>query len=935
MVEVCDYVAARRYLAPLANSLWGWDDEGQVVQWVDGPTVAFRGEIEHVLCRLAPRGLPPMNALVLLLAACRDNWDEISSQFGTTVGRMASAERSDLPVWLPAILRRLDAVHALPAELRHSPEAKADLAELVFEDSPFRTSAEEAALVTRGLASSTVPSMLASQYRSSRFLHDTLRELRSLHDGLERVDADALRLRRRTGLDQLIRPAELDLAPTDRIRRLIAELRDDEELGGVSRMAGQLLAAMHLPRPIADREDLPVGGVSDIANRGPLDRLLLSELAHDDLTLAVRIAVGEALYLRREAPPRNPPRHRAVLIDAGIRLWGVPRVFATAVALAMAATADRRIQVDVYRAQGREVVPVDFTRREGLIEHLGALTPDAHPGNALAPFLAAVSARGPQADVVVVTGEDVAADADFRRALAALEAPSLLLATVNRAGRFRLVCRGARSQQVVSEARLRLDELLAPRLPVSRLIDKGLSQGLPAILAVKPFPLLLGYQPVDPQRHWAVAGHGVLGVSPHRCLMHWQRPGYGARLLADKIPHGPIQWVAAGPDMSTSLAVVGQLQQGALWLLSVDLVAGTCDVTPLYTGPQRPIAVCGHGGMIFVVYADHVDLIAPASGCQVQSIAIPAGVQWRRDRFFFGKNNWYAISHDGLSARLEPILDGEPFPRHLFLTFLDVVGHDGPVGAHSLGYLYLSSEKRMVQVAHGLAGKLKLQAVARDGHRIVVAEADCPSKQALIEIPRGTARRIQGDAAMWVEPEIQQGVRPRAVRHRIRAICLDEAGHLTLVSTKGSRSQFTFDARSHQIMLQPAAAVATNGTPLAFEPIQSPPDVGYSLQAATWNDGSRAVLDSRGMLHLRSSDASLPEMTLVLADGAVAGWCANGLIWGTAYYTRDLDNTTAGAVYSEILEPFLRDCGDHGPPANAIQPHAPAATSRLADSRPQ
>ena len=108
----------------------------------------------------------------------------------------------------------------------------------------------------------------------------------------------------------------------------------------MARLARLLLAAVHMPTPLSLREELPVGGVSDISNRGSLDRLLLSELANDDLTLAVRVAMNEALYLRREIPPSTPQHHRAILVDAGIRSWGVPRVFATAVALAfMASTA--------------------------------------------------------------------------------------------------------------------------------------------------------------------------------------------------------------------------------------------------------------------------------------------------------------------------------------------------------------------------------------------------------------------------------------------------------------------------------------------------------------------------------------------------------------------------------------------------------------------
>ena len=100
------------------------------------------------------------------------------------------------------------------------------------------------------------------------------------------------------------------------------------------RAARELLAALRLPRPLVVREDLPIGGVADLTNRGDLDRLLLSELAHDDLTLATRVALNEALYMRREPPLGEPPRTLWLLLDSGVRLWGWPRVFATAAALA-------------------------------------------------------------------------------------------------------------------------------------------------------------------------------------------------------------------------------------------------------------------------------------------------------------------------------------------------------------------------------------------------------------------------------------------------------------------------------------------------------------------------------------------------------------------------------------------------------------------------
>ena len=361
-----DASIARRYLTPPATWFWRWSDEGGVIAWSGGATIAFRGELIKVLERLAPRGLPPLDAIVLVAAACRGTWRESSSELSTLAGTLANAGRRAFPQWLSGVLAGLDAVAELPSELRSSVEAEAVLAELILEESRYRTTPAAAEAILRVLRRTAEDYALHGAGRWWQW-EDLLRDLRILERGLPRVDAATLELRLRTGLDRLVRPADLELEPAERARRLIARLQDDKELGGLARIARQLMAAVHLPRSITDHEDLPVGGISDITNRGPLERLLLNELAQDGLTLAVRVALNEALYWRRESPPRSPPQHRAVLVDAGLRIWGIPRVFATAVALALAAGGSRNVRVDVYRAKGRKVVPADLTRREGLI----------------------------------------------------------------------------------------------------------------------------------------------------------------------------------------------------------------------------------------------------------------------------------------------------------------------------------------------------------------------------------------------------------------------------------------------------------------------------------------------------------------------------------------------------------------------------------------
>ena len=66
-----DRQQAINYLHVPAGSLWRWAENGSVLVWRDGSTIAFREEIVHILEWLAPNGLPSFGAIVFLLAACR------------------------------------------------------------------------------------------------------------------------------------------------------------------------------------------------------------------------------------------------------------------------------------------------------------------------------------------------------------------------------------------------------------------------------------------------------------------------------------------------------------------------------------------------------------------------------------------------------------------------------------------------------------------------------------------------------------------------------------------------------------------------------------------------------------------------------------------------------------------------------------------------
>ncbi len=209
-------------------------------------------------------------------------------------------------------------------------------------------------------------------------------------------------------------------------------------------MTRSLLSSLQLPSSGGQRRGLAIDGVGGISQRGPLQRLLLSELALDDELLARRIALTEALYLDREPPLLPRRKGRTLLVDSGLRLWGSLRLFSTSVALALVELAQREAQIDCYRCHGSELILSELTHAAGLLQFLQGLCSDLHPGAALKRWVEGRSQSSEidvaAEEVIVVTSTLALADPEFRLCCRDMGAylGGLLLATVDRQGGYQL-----------------------------------------------------------------------------------------------------------------------------------------------------------------------------------------------------------------------------------------------------------------------------------------------------------------------------------------------------------------------------------------------------------------------------------------------------------------------------------------------------------------
>jgi hypothetical protein len=922
-----DHVRVRSYFAPPAKSYWHWQEHGRVAVWNDGVTIAFREEIELLLTRLAGSGLPPLGSVLLLLSAWRDNWNEEPNRrtfLHTHLGWLYGGTYSDL---LAEVLTGLGRIYERRSLVRGNAEAKAALAAAVFEDVQGRYAADESQFLAKRFALHLAGDEL--EWKPQSALDDLLHDLGCLRSGLSRLNFEPLDLRLKTGLESLPRKVEIEPPPPTSAKDLIATLQDDPELGGVARLARLLLAAIQLPRALSDPDDLPIGGFSDIANRGALDRLLISELANDDLTLAVRVAMNEALYLRRESPPHTPPQSRRVLLDAGLRTWGVPRVFVAAVGLALVAKAEPGASVTAFRAEGVQAVPIDLHSSGGLRSHLEALDHHLHPGEslrALAGRQAADETDAEASDCIVVTTEDTLAETQFQRAMEQAAAQGLYLATVTRDGRFALYECGRRGRKLLAQARFDLDDVITPRPKAPRLYDERRDRQLPAFLHQTSPPLRFS-APIDLARAWLVhPGTAISYVRDGRLLL-WDAPNRGGRQIASGLNQkGNLLWCDSQWQDGRVRLVVGKRSRRGLQAVTYDRQTDSLGVATLMLTRDQPTDCLGLPGALLVFFGDGTvealswetgELLARRENFVLQmrygrflaAFRAPgAGTTWLALAYHAGRGN-ESIDRDFVCQMVTPFNE--------FQAVFQPIGHEEILGITASGevrnVIAEGGTRIWPKLLSALNPPFAVLGVSRDGRRVLLTGKSAGRCwQAMLDIDnqgKSPAVTTRPDTLSLEQPLLDL-VHPRDVHRRFTAIGLTGDGQLTLLSPRGIQWPIMHDVGQRLIRFPRQLSDAGRQGPLKaaarFQKLEGFAE-GYELSMAQWPDGSRAWLDSRGLLHLRSSRSMVPECTLVLADGPLAGWLSNGCSFGPAYWKyHEAPTVTAQEVWDHVLVPFTQ-----------------------------
>ncbi len=1008
--------------AETSGSFWRWSDSVDSITWYSGSAIAFHQEVERVIDHLKVHGLPRFEELVLVLSACRQNWNEKNAGgkavFLEYLRELETDPMSNSQViinWVAPLLKGLDSVHRLYS-VNPCLDTKVAVCERVFEKSgdclkpayahtlakmlarglladevfpksqPYIRTDEEGLHVVsspipgiyrnRGAHSAGHPFVTVGQkinqgsivarveglvaydlkaVTAGRILEPLHEDGYSLESGEnvlsympERMassgfvqtagnllqilsslkDLESVELRRQTGLDKIPAPAseEVDEAwlPDQLVvRNLISSLieSNDQELSVLAMLAKDLMGTIHVPRDIADPDGRPRGGFSDIANRGNIDRLLLSELAQDDDVLVARVALNEALYLRRETPPRQAPRKRSLFIDTSIRMWGIPRVFAHAVALALAATIDKRDEVEACsmdRDSSGQLLLVDLRSREGLVEQLARLCSDEHPGKSAVEFLNNLSGKNSDpesaSEAILITHPKVLDDPDFRKALANVSAKSqaFFVVTVSGEGHCKLF---AHSSSGFKELRsLHIDpavlsgrggagenvRLERPKRS-STLLRKDSEAGLPLILRLELFPLLISFNP-DQSNTIFHPEFGLITKTKKHQLLYFPDPEEGAVILHSLPVAGVTLLRCIEEGLHSFVQVSASLEMVSV--IVADLLSWDCETIqiPIQARPQYTMVL----DYTLVLFCDK-EVIAYRlyDGLEQGRIILTGKPLSISDRFVRCTDGWYAITTSPLLATRLPLTHGN------FSVVVEHSDYDTPIAVEWSGRVALVDGEDSLAFESPVKPELAVTLVHLSQDKEILVF----KTRGIFGVPRKSYHRINLNSKtaethqittslLFRDPRVAPFLdNPHTVRKKYQSVILWQ-NTIGLVASNCGRFYLDNKFADDKYLCFSLATESMNG--VARKEVKftqsSVRQEGYRLRSAKFDDGSIALLDSRGMLHLKSIDPDIPEITLVLKDGPLSGWISTGEFFGEAYFIGNHESISAAKVYDYITK---------------------------------
>ncbi|MCD1118545.1 hypothetical protein [Chryseobacterium turcicum] len=377
------------YFQSYESYFWEWrtDDHLSELSIIYFPnvmtTVAYRPYIIEILKEIQLQGWPPLGALLLVLYVTQDKFADIESLF-SELNRYV--ERTETRELLEEAIELLKKLCNLPEKYTIK-QNKITLLLTVFSENRIGVSSKNAEqLYDRYIKK---PSIIEECTNKRNFNYEVFRkDIRTLAYINRKFSTTESIIDTMKGFgeivdleDELIKEETTIETDKDFIQQLIEEPKTFQ----VGSLIKRIWSGLKIPMRHLSPGEQPIGGVSDMTNKGDFSRMLLSEFANEDEVFMNRVANNEALYIQREIPPEENVFERIILIDTSLKNWGTPKVLAFASAIAVIKHPKAHSECKVF-ALGQNSTPINLDKVEEVIENLNLVSPNLDVSQSLEKF---------------------------------------------------------------------------------------------------------------------------------------------------------------------------------------------------------------------------------------------------------------------------------------------------------------------------------------------------------------------------------------------------------------------------------------------------------------------------------------------------------------------------------------------------------------------
>jgi len=335
----------QQYFQSYDNYFWEWENEILTADSVfealvipGGNTIAYERYVMEVLELLSLDGLPPFGSLLLTIVATNSNSSESLAKVFEIIDRSKNVKKEkDYPKGFTYARNFLNTVAELPQEFKHG-DNRMQLLQVIFKNCHNRVAhdtAKNIMLYYREHKHFLVESAKKIPLSEANLKKDiqTLAHLHVKYPTSSTLLAAIASIPTLPELDEKINEQQPALASSE---SFVDSLIYEPKTFPIGSLIHRIWSGLNIPLHHSAPSHQPLGGVSDLTNKGDFDKLLISEFANEDEVFMSRIANNEALYIKREVPPESDKFVRLLLIDSSLKNWGTPKILAFASALAIA-----------------------------------------------------------------------------------------------------------------------------------------------------------------------------------------------------------------------------------------------------------------------------------------------------------------------------------------------------------------------------------------------------------------------------------------------------------------------------------------------------------------------------------------------------------------------------------------------------------------------